>query len=91
MEKLKIGDKVQILPTLGADVNILCDRVNAVESMLQYAGKIATIVHICSTSGLDKWIYTLDIDNGDWNWTSRMFTPNSITTGKRKRNRSITF
>lgn len=89
MEKLKIGDRVQILPTLKEDT--LCNRIGVVQTMLQYAGKTATIVYVNSTSGLDEWVYTLDIDGGDWNWTSRMFAPNSVIAGERERNRSITF
>lgn len=90
MEKLKIGDKVQILPTLEED-DISYKGISVVETMLRYAGKTATITHVIPIEGLDKWCYKLNIDDGDWSWTSRMFIPNSITAGKRERNRSITF
>lgn len=90
MEKLKIGDKVQILPTLEGD-NIFYKGIGVVETMLRYAGKTATITHVIPTEGLDKWCYKLDIDDGDWNWTSRMFAPNPVIASKRNKNRSITF
>nr|DAN43691.1 MAG TPA: hypothetical protein [Caudoviricetes sp.] len=89
MEKLKIGDKVQILPTLSDDS--ISGGIGVVPEMVRYAGKIATINRVISTKGLDGWVYNLDIDNRRWNWTSRMFVSNSTIHSKRERNRSITF
>lgn len=89
MEKFKIGDKVQILPTLEEDFDL--NRVGVTSSMVKHVGEVATIQHLWPVESPDKWVYKLDIDGGAWNWTSRMFVSNSTTHSKRERNRSITF
>lgn len=89
MEKFKEGDTIQILPTLKVESDM--NRVGVVSVMVMYAGRLATITRVMPIEGPDKWAYKLNIDDGAWSWTSRMFVPNSTTHSKRERNRSVTF
>ena len=57
-----------------------------VDGMLIYAGKTATIVQIArawghkGTTPDDGKMYTLDIDNGRYDWASSMLLPVNINT-----------
>lgn len=73
--KFKEGDIVEVLPREGES----SDYSHAyVSDMLQYAGKRATIVYvrrdtssrIMGRRGDDGYCYILDVDKGDWNWSS---------------------
>lgn len=74
--ELNIGDKVKIRP----DIDIGRYGVNSVvDSMLQYRGKIATIVDVCERR---KYVddkpqavkeYIIDLDDRFYSWTLEMF------------------
>ena len=73
--KFKEGDIIEVLPREGRPEDYFHPYIS---SMLKYAGKRATIVSVrkCNTlastgrRGDDGYIYILDIDAGQWYWSS---------------------
>lgn len=60
----KVGDKVLILNDLKEDLVCLS---GVVDDMVRYRGMVATILNVRGN------IYTLDIDEGEWEWNVEMF------------------
>lgn len=75
--KHKIGDLVQIKSekwyseNANSNGEIFCDGEDFVDSMTPYLGKRAYITNI-----IEDCFYTLDIDEGVWNWVDDMFEDN---------------
>lgn len=71
LKKYEVGDYVRIISKNNKDnyfnyngtINTICD------NMEKYLGKSARIVYMLSDNGQ----YVLDIDGGEWLWTSEMF------------------
>lgn len=63
--KYKVGDKVKIREDL--DTDEMYDGWDCSEEMLQYGGKIATIVKCCDDS------YKINVGDNFYNWTDEMF------------------
>lgn len=70
--KFKIGDKVRIKKDLIAEDIRECNYdIFVTEKMTKFAGNTATITQVKE----EIESYIIDLDEGLWNWTERMFEP----------------
>lgn len=82
---MRVGDKVRIAPRRGRPYDY---SFNYIDDMVEYAGKTATIVNIRKSGDIhrtgnipdDGKVYTLDIDNGQYEWASSMLLPANTST-----------
>ena len=63
--KYKVGDKVVISEYLNVWLDCLS---TVVDDMVQYKGRVATIVKIEEDN-----VYKLDVDRCEWEWNAEMF------------------
>ena len=65
--KYKLGDKVKVREDL--EVGKEYNDTLFINDMLQYKGKIAVITYVADDDGY----YEIDLDDGEWAWTDKMF------------------
>lgn len=81
MTKFKVGDKVKIREDL--EVDVVYGGAIFMEDMKEYRGMVATIISIDYDGK-----FTIDLDNGKWFWTNKMFEGSKNTTTNKKESKS---
>ena len=87
LPKLELGQKVIIksLDWYNSNKNgytgiVTLTTESFISDMAAYCGKTATIVDVYKDldGGSDAFMYRIDLDHRDWNWTDEMFEPERV-------------